>query len=201
MFFVLANNLGLNLVNTRIMDNGTAVDLLGSFDDLLDWAVAVGTLDKMKAAKAKKKWSGSREAKVLFSEALGLRNSLKQIADDLAHSRPVSKSALDQINAILRRKSGFFEIQSVDGGFEKQFHSETDDINGLLVPIAESTADLLCFGDLAQVKKCENESCVLHFYDTSKNHRRRWCSMAACGNRAKANSFYKRKTLRAQPRD
>lgn len=190
---MLANNLGLDLVNTRIVDNGANVDLLGSFDDLLEWAVATGLLDKMQAAKSKRKWSGTREADSLFRKALAFRDSLREMADDLVHSRRVSKSALGQLNAILRRKSGFFEVQHVGDKFEKQFHSEIGDINGLLVPIAESAADLLCFGDLAQVKKCENETCVLHFYDTSKNHRRRWCSMAVCGNRAKANAFYKRK--------
>jgi predicted RNA-binding Zn ribbon-like protein len=197
MFFVLANNLGLDLVNTRIVDNGTEVDLLGSFDDLLDWTVATGALDKAQAAIAKKKWSGSSEAEILFNKAVKLRGAIKRIAEDIVHSRIVSNPSLTLLNAVLRQKSGFFEVQLGEEGFAKQFHSETDDINSLLVPIAESAADLLCFGDLAQVKKCENETCVLHFYDTSKNHRRRWCSMAACGNRAKANAFYKRKTSQA----
>ena len=190
--FVIANNLGLDLVNTRIVDNGKPLDLLTSFNDLLEWSTAVGLLDKGQAEKARKKWSGSREAAGLFKKALGLRDSLKQIAVDLARRKAVSKHSLAELNDLLKQKSGYFEIKRTEEAYEKRFHSETDDIGGLLVPVAESVADLLCFGDLTQVKKCEGETCVLYFYDTSKNHRRRWCSMSACGNRAKANAFYRR---------
>jgi predicted RNA-binding Zn ribbon-like protein len=33
---------------------------------------------------------------------------------------------------------------------------------------------------------------VLFFYDTTKNHARRWCSMAFCGNRHKVAAHYRR---------
>jgi hypothetical protein len=33
---------------------------------------------------------------------------------------------------------------------------------------------------------CEAGNCSLWFLDVSKGHARRWCSMAICGNRAKA---------------
>ncbi|MFF7753712.1 CGNR zinc finger domain-containing protein [Streptomyces sp. NPDC007971] len=43
-----------------------------------------------------------------------------------------------------------------------------------------------------RIRPCAHEACVLHFYDTSRNGTRRWCSMAACGNRAKASRHYAR---------
>ncbi|GAA2660242.1 CGNR zinc finger domain-containing protein [Streptomyces aculeolatus] len=43
-----------------------------------------------------------------------------------------------------------------------------------------------------RVRGCANPECVLWFYDTSKNGRRRWCSMEGCGNRAKAARFQER---------
>lgn len=197
MFFVIANNLGLDLMNTRIVDGGKQVDLLNGFDDLLEWSVAVDLIKKPEAVRTKKKWAGTREAEKLFEQAFGLRDSLKQLADDLEHGRTVSAESLNALNDVVRSRSGYFEIQRSQDGYEKRFHSEIDDIGGLLVPVAESVIDLLCYGDLTQIKKCEGETCVLHFYDISKNHRRRWCSMAACGNRAKANAFYRRKTSAA----
>jgi predicted RNA-binding Zn ribbon-like protein len=33
---------------------------------------------------------------------------------------------------------------------------------------------------------------VLHFYDSSRGGPRQWCSMAGCGNRAKARRHYER---------
>ncbi|MDT0489803.1 CGNR zinc finger domain-containing protein [Streptomyces griseus] len=45
-----------------------------------------------------------------------------------------------------------------------------------------------------RIRACANGTCVLHFFDVSKNGTRRWCSMAGCGNRAKAQRHYARRT-------
>ncbi|MBD8655615.1 CGNR zinc finger domain-containing protein [Oxalobacteraceae sp. CFBP 13730] len=55
--------------------------------------------------------------------------------------------------------------------------------------LAEAVAALLADGDFALVRQCEHPECVLWFYDRTKSHRRRWCSMALCGNRHKAAQF------------
>jgi predicted RNA-binding Zn ribbon-like protein len=49
---------------------------------------------------------------------------------------------------------------------------------------AELAALLESRGD--RVRGCANSECVLWFLDTSRPGTRRWCSMAACGNRDKA---------------
>jgi predicted RNA-binding Zn ribbon-like protein len=56
----------------------------------------------------------------------------------------------------------------------------------LLQPIAEATADLICNQDFRLIRSCEGSACTLVFLDRTKAHSRRWCSMAVCGNRAKA---------------
>lgn len=45
-----------------------------------------------------------------------------------------------------------------------------------------------------RIRACAGEGCVLWFLDTSRNGTRRWCSMAGCGNRAKARAHYSRST-------
>ncbi|HEV2028250.1 MAG TPA: CGNR zinc finger domain-containing protein [Candidatus Dormibacteraeota bacterium] len=39
------------------------------------------------------------------------------------------------------------------------------------------------------LKLCGSQSCRWVFYDRSKNHSSRWCTMASCGNREKARRF------------
>ena len=56
----------------------------------------------------------------------------------------------------------------------------------LLQPLAEAIADLVCNEDFRLIRTCEGKACVLLFLDKTKSHARRWCSMALCGNRAKA---------------
>ncbi|MEW7847324.1 CGNR zinc finger domain-containing protein [Massilia aurea] len=63
--------------------------------------------------------------------------------------------------------------------------------------LAESVAALLAEGEFSLVRQCEHPECVLWFYDRTKSHRRRWCSMALCGNRHKAAEFRKRTKLAA----
>jgi predicted RNA-binding Zn ribbon-like protein len=52
--------------------------------------------------------------------------------------------------------------------------------------------DLLAAVPRDRVRKCEHESCVLHFYDTSKKGSRRWCSMNLCGNKVKVAAYKER---------
>lgn len=41
----------------------------------------------------------------------------------------------------------------------------------------------------SRLKACRGEDCRWVFLDGSRNSSRRWCDMAACGNRAKSTSF------------
>lgn len=63
----------------------------------------------------------------------------------------------------------------------------------LLLPVAEALAQLLVDADMSRVRECGGDSCTLIFLDTTRSHRRRWCDMAQCGNRAKVNSFRTRR--------
>ena len=44
-------------------------------------------------------------------------------------------------------------------------------------------------GTWPRLKACRDETCVWAFYDKSKNRSAQWCSMAVCGNRAKARKY------------
>ncbi|WP_428243533.1 CGNR zinc finger domain-containing protein [Gynuella sp.] len=43
------------------------------------------------------------------------------------------------------------------------------------------------------VRQYEAHDCTLVFLDTTKSHRRRWCSVVLCGNRMKVAAFRSRK--------
>jgi predicted RNA-binding Zn ribbon-like protein len=46
--------------------------------------------------------------------------------------------------------------------------------------------------DWTRLKLCDSQTCRWVFYDQSRNHSSRWCSMAECGNRSKAKRFRQR---------
>ncbi|WP_439817476.1 CGNR zinc finger domain-containing protein [Zavarzinia sp. CC-PAN008] len=63
-----------------------------------------------------------------------------------------------------------------------------------LWPVALSALDILTDAQArALTRQCAGQSCSWVFLDTTKNHRRRWCDMATCGNRAKAHRHYTRR--------
>ena len=191
-FYRIGNNLSLDFINTLIAENGEPKDLLKDFNDFAAWAIAVNLLEISQAEQLIKDWKKTVELETALTDALEFREVLREMFVGLTHGKPVKTAAIAAINREIQNKSGAAEIRKTENGFEKSFHAEYQKPRQLLAPIAESAADLLCYGDLSLIKKCEASDCVLYFYDTTKNHKRRWCSMAACGNRAKAAAFYRR---------
>jgi predicted RNA-binding Zn ribbon-like protein len=84
--------------------------------------------------------------------------------------------------ALLRRREGKVIRET---SFE--LHRPSD----LWAPIIDATADLLAESDLSRIRMCE--SCVVHFFDTSKKGARRWCSMNICGNKLKVAAYQRRR--------
>ena len=186
-FHFVANNLALDFVNTLIVDEkGRPLELLNSADDLLEWNSAAGRDDTKNLVFA------GADGSEMFERALSLRSELKKMAKALSERRTVPKSVIAAINDLLSRSRGHFELSSTPQGYETHFQMDSLNAPDLLVKIADSAARLLSEGDLSLVRKCQNSACVLYFYDVSKRHGRQWCSMSACGNRAKAAAFYKR---------
>ena len=61
---------------------------------------------------------------------------------------------------------------------------------------AWTIAEFLITAEFKYLRRCANtDSCVLVFYDTTKNHRRQWCSNSMCGNRYKVAQFRQRQLL------
>jgi hypothetical protein len=47
-------------------------------------------------------------------------------------------------------------------------------------------------GTWGHLRECADATCVSLFFDRSKNHSSKWCSMAVCGNRNKVRRFRER---------
>jgi predicted RNA-binding Zn ribbon-like protein len=73
--------------------------------------------------------------------------------------------------------------------------AKEEGLEWLLAAIARSGAELISNGSVSRVRRCSNANCQLLFCDDSRTHRRRWCSMAHCGNRSKVAAFAKRQNV------
>jgi predicted RNA-binding Zn ribbon-like protein len=129
-------------------------------------------------------------------KVLRLRESIRAIFSSLVEKKPFPKSWVEPINDLLRLTEGHDELVLRAEGWRLEFIAREGGLEWLLAAIARSAAELLVEGPNAPVRLCANPACRLFFYDDSRTHRRRWCSMALCGNRHKVASFLRRHTAR-----
>ena len=183
-FFFLAEALCLDLVNTEIVANGQAIDLLPDFATFLDWLNRAGVVSDRDIREATSHWSGST-GEAALEAAKGLRSTIRRAFEAIAAGKPLPAATLSALNPLLAQSPVRAEPVRTKQGVTKRFRLHLREPSDLLAPIAESAADLLSSANYSLVKKCANPSCVLVFYDRTKNHRRRWCSADGCGNRAK----------------
>jgi predicted RNA-binding Zn ribbon-like protein len=162
--------------------------MLRDFDALIDWLRAAGVLDAERGAmisrRAQQQPAG---ATAVLVDARRVRSSLRALAERGGMLERVRHETLAEINRVLGRSAGTRRVERrPDGTFARSFVPVGDAFAGLLIPIVDSAADALIHGELQRVRRCADPRCVHVFYDGTRNGRRRWCDMAACGNRAKA---------------
>lgn len=58
----------------------------------------------------------------------------------------------------------------------------------LLSTVARDAVELFTGPWAQRIRVCEAQGCALHFVDTSRPGRRRWCAMGRCGNRHKVRA-------------
>jgi predicted RNA-binding Zn ribbon-like protein len=67
-----------------------------------------------------------------------------------------------------------------------------------LSAVAREAIALLDRTDGSVLKWCADDNCTHPFLDRSRGHRRRWCGMAGCGDRAKAAAYRERQRAAAE---
>jgi predicted RNA-binding Zn ribbon-like protein len=65
--------------------------------------------------------------------------------------------------------------------------------HALIVTLARDAVQLFGSEAVTRLRQCQSPTCTLYFIDTSRRGDRRWCSMSACGNKAKVDEFRRRK--------
>lgn len=195
----IADALGLDFLNTIATPEDQPIEWLASGEDLLGWLEQAGLLLEQEAAGLRASaFPGELDA--VAAQARALREWFRGFV--LAHKgKPLTADVLDALqplNHVLERDESFGAIAAVSGQRLDQA-SDLADVQrlewrrrrrwrtpaSLLLPIAQAMAEVICSADFGLVKECEGPNCTIVFLDTTRGHARRWCSMSACGNRAK----------------
>ena len=131
-------------------------------------------------------------AQTLLSRSIRLRDALRKAFGAIVKKDEVAREWVEPINEILRITEGHDEIVLQENTWKMQFRAREESLDWLLAAIARSAAEIIVEGAQARVRLCANPACGLFFSDKSRTRRRRWCSMAICGNRHKVATFSRR---------
>lgn len=177
----LGDNLALDFINSEYLVQGQPHDCFSDDHSVASWLITAGLLP-----------DDRQVPEGLLTDARALRES----------ARCVVKAALDRaqvdltvINRVLEvgRPVRKLEWDGERQKFRTALYQNADSPSGLLWPIADALRSLVTNDKFEFVRQCEAHDCILLFHDLSKSHRRRWCSMATCGNRMKVAAFRSRK--------
>jgi len=197
-FLFVGNHPALDFVNTLPMRAGRPHELLATPGDLVDWLCEVGLLAPRVADRLRDRGKDERPLARALEAARTLRTAVRDAVLHLQRGRAVPDRILGTLNDHLRADCQWTEIVRVGGGLRLEQRFEPRRAEDLLAPIARAAASLLCDADPTLIKQCDGPHCVLFFYDETKNHARRWCSMRTCGNRAKAAAHYQRHAAKSR---
>lgn len=136
--------------------------------------------------------SDPQAAGKILSRAVRLRGCLRKTFGAMARKERIAPEWVVPINEILRITEGHDELAADCSGWRLEFMAREGGLDWLLAAVARSAAELIAQGAGAGLRSCANPVCSLFFIDASRTRRRRWCSMAICGNRHKVSSFAKR---------
>jgi predicted RNA-binding Zn ribbon-like protein len=186
----LADHPALDLLNTVARINGELVDFLQSDGDVLRWLAQAGWPVEGDAVASRESQRHGQGRSPLLQAARILRDTIRALVE---RRKAGKRTEPDALNAFLAESRSYLKLAAKkDGSIELFRKWKQRSAEEMLAPLAESAAELLANGDFNLIRGCEDADCVLWFYDRTKSHHRRWCSMANCGNRHKVAAYRKR---------
>ena len=194
LFEFIAGNPCLDFANTVNNRAGAhPEELLTDYSRLLRWAEEARVITS-KAAECLR--TAAQEApgraRSTLRDAIALRDALYDVFAAVARQRTAPETQVALLNTALHDAWQHAQIVYGNRQFTWEWIRPDRSFDSVLWPVARAAVDLLTSEELTYVRLCAAVDCAWLFLDTTKNHRRRWCEMKTCGNRAKAKTYYQR---------
>ena len=188
-FLLLGAHPAIDFANTLVPPPGLNIEFLQSWQNVIDW------LKETKLSDGQNLEVSESDAPQALESVRNLRHAWRITLEAIMAGHAVRPQFIKQLNRILCLDT-FSETLGVEA--KKSFHlyrsrSLLESKHLALAILARSIAEFLITAELKYLRRCANtDSCALVFYDTTKNHRRQWCSNSMCGNRYKVAEFRRR---------
>lgn len=176
--------------NTVDLEDGT--DVLASAPEAAGWLLERGLVDRPVALTRE-------EHRMLLDLRAGVRDALGSDGPSSPHVLAVANAVLRDLPVLV-----FLSADPAPPGPPPRHGLRPDPAlpaaRKAMGVLAIAWSEVAVTGQAQRLKRCADETCGWVFWDVSRNHSRRWCTMRVCGNRAKARSYSARKRAAADPR-
>ena len=191
---LLGGRLSLDFANTVDWHASQhPIEFLTSYSELVAWSLHTGILTEDQGRQLSDEAARRpADAAGVLQRAITLREAFYRIFSAISHGLRPEASDLATFNEALAGLLAKSRLTWLGEGLGWQWAGRERALDRMLWAVVHDAADLLTSGELAKVGQCADHRCGWLFLDTSRNRSRRWCSMAYCGNRAKARRYYQR---------
>ena len=182
--------LALDLVNTRPAGADGRTDLLGTPERLAAWLA----LEEHRLGLPA---DGAVPTEADLAAVHAVRAHTEAAVQALLHGQEPPAAALSALTDAQRAAPAVREL-TWDGSAVVPVVRRTGPLGVRLAALlAEAAADLLTDPAVGRLRECEADDCLMIFLPA--HPRRRWCSPARCGNRARVARYYQRHKQSADP--
>jgi predicted RNA-binding Zn ribbon-like protein len=178
----LASDPSLDFLNTEWPTASSKEDFFETDEDVFSWLRQAGLAS-----------DGAEEVRPTGA-LLRAARALRAVLRTLVESRKAGKVPdFSDLNAFLVAAQSHLQlVWTKSRSIEVKTVRAADTAEQILAPVALKAAELFSTADFRRVRRCGEQTCVHWFLDTTRPGRRRWCSMATCGNRLKVKSYRER---------
>lgn len=194
--FFVGEHVALDFLNSIAEPKSTEYDWLESGADMVDWLAQADLISAEQQDLLLTKESPAALEQTA-KELRVFREDLREFIQTLMQSpqRAATHSMMATLNnqlQLIRRRSYITWDQRPNSEPTLHHDSIVDRASDILPMLSLACAQLLSDSHLPYIKQCNGPTCTMVFLDTTKNHKRRWCTMELCGNRAKVAAYRSR---------
>jgi len=185
---LIGGALCLDFANTLYGHTESVHEYLFDYRDLVLWSRHAGVLSPQRAGNLLSKGEQApAESEAVFCQAIQVRETIFHVFTSLSQDESQQDDDIGQLHQVWLESHAHSKVVRTEAGFVIGWVEEAS-LDMMLWPITRSAIELLTSDELKRVKQCD--CCDWLFIDRSRNQRRRWCSMSACGNRVKMARRY-----------
>jgi predicted RNA-binding Zn ribbon-like protein len=166
----------------------TPVERLPSYEALIEFTRQADLIDQDTAQALLTNTYSQQIGEVVWSAALRLREALYRVLYAITTPQLPDPSDIDYIEGEIRRAYAARRL-TLDNTSLTWIWQDSHAPERPLWECALAAENLLVSPKMKRMKRCAADDCGVIFVDESKAGARRWCSMAACGNRNKVRQY------------